>query len=67
MASTIDLLEDAAKEMLPMSADEAKSFHLDSCLGGSSEVHVRKSVERYVILLLLRELYTVVTDIALDS
>jgi hypothetical protein len=47
MASTVQLLEDAAIKLTRMTAEEAKAFQLDNCLGGSSELHPRKSIERY--------------------
>jgi hypothetical protein len=46
MASAVQLLEDASVKMNRMSPDDAKAFQLDICLGGSSEVLPRKSIER---------------------
>jgi hypothetical protein len=48
MSSTVQLLEDAGVKLSRLNAEEAKAFQLDNCLGGSSEVHPRKSIERYL-------------------
>jgi len=53
MASTVQLLEDAGVKLSRLNVEEAKAYQLDICLGGSSEVHPRKSIERYLILTIL--------------